>query len=294
MYKTDPTKGSTHELRTQSPNAVETRNTEPQRENTRDGKRKDVPRDDRIGIERSRSDATERNRSGTGHHAALETSGRHGGGQTMRDDPFKAHSTPAPAIDARKSLPKRLRNVPKSKHGEATRDEDRINTKENGDPHWGTIESGGGNVRRDRRARENGETRERLMSKLDSHIRHHDRHHAKHEVRHDASPTEKARTLCVNNKHDPRLRDRRYKLGTSAQCISKGFGSALYQHVEDRREFIKKFDAPYEKIINLDSILWYKNSEPPAGRHRATLPMCFQKGFGAGSAALAKKSKARA
>lgn len=39
----------------------------------------------------------------------------------------------------------------------------------------------------------------------------------------------------------------------------------------------------------LDPQLWFKNSEPPHGMQRATLPMCFQKGWGAGTAALARK-----
>ena len=45
----------------------------------------------------------------------------------------------------------------------------------------------------------------------------------------------------------------------------------------------------YEKLI--DPKLWYKNDEPPPGMQRATLPMCFQRGFGAGTAALARKLK---
>ena len=55
--------------------------------------------------------------------------------------------------------------------------------------------------------------------------------------------------------------------------------------------FIKQFTTPYKKIIDLNDVLWYKNGPPPPGKHRATLPMCFQKGFGAGSAALARKLK---
>ncbi len=112
-----------------------------------------------------------------------------------------------------------------------------------------------------------------------------------HHRLHEAHIPHNAKILCINNKHDPRLRDANYALGTSAQCISKGFGAALHQHVDDPREFVKRFDAPYEKIINLDHLSWFKNSEPPPGKHRATLPMAFQKGFGAGSAALARKLK---
>eukprot|EP00959_Pyramimonas_sp_CCMP1952_P102269 2139458-Pyramimonas_sp.AAC.1 len=45
--------------------------------------------------------------------------------------------------------------------------------------------------------------------------------------------------------------------------------------------------GPYEKLI--DPQLWFKNTAPPPGVQRATLPMCFQKGCGAGTAALARK-----
>jgi len=72
--------------------------------------------------------------------------------------------------------------------------------------------------------------------------------------------------------------------------VQKGFGSALYQEVKDVEAFIRKFDAPYEKLIELQKV-WFKNSQPPFGWQRATLPMCFQKGFGAGTAALARKLK---
>ena len=109
------------------------------------------------------------------------------------------------------------------------------------------------------------------------------------------SKTGKAGVLCVNNKHDPRLLENggRQRLGTPGQCVAKGFGAGLYQHIppDGKEAFIKQFSVPYEKIISLDNILWFKNGEPPAGRHRATLPMCFQKGYGAGSAKLARKLK---
>ena len=109
-------------------------------------------------------------------------------------------------------------------------------------------------------------------------------------------PGRKPGVLCVNNKHDPRLVENggNRRLGSPGQCIAKGFGAGLHQTIAPggKEAFIKQFDAPYEKIINLDALLWYKNSPPPRGRFRATLPMAFQKGWGAGSAALARKLKA--
>ena len=105
----------------------------------------------------------------------------------------------------------------------------------------------------------------------------------------------KQKVPCIYNKNYPRLRQSGFRLGTPAECVSKGFGSALHQKLapEKTAAFIEQFSTPYEKIINFDEVLWYKNGPPPPGKYRATLPMCFQKGFGAGSAALARKLKER-
>ena len=103
----------------------------------------------------------------------------------------------------------------------------------------------------------------------------------------------KEKVLCVNNRNDPRLHQSGFRLGSPGECVAKGFGSALHQKIAPGKTeaFIRQFSVPYEKLINLDDILWFKNGPPPLGKHRATLPMCFQKGYGAGSAALAKKLK---
>lgn len=97
---------------------------------------------------------------------------------------------------------------------------------------------------------------------------------------------------CTNNAKSPELRanggDRR--LGKPSECVQKGFGAALYQKVPDVHAFLRKFDAPYEKLVALHNI-WWKDSEPPPGMQRATLPMSFQRGWGAGTAALARKLK---
>ena len=98
---------------------------------------------------------------------------------------------------------------------------------------------------------------------------------------------EKQKVYCGNNKKARELLDGSERLGKPSQCIQKGFGAALHQPVHDVAAFLRKFDQPYEKII--DPQLWYKNSAPPPGIQRATLPMAFQKGWGAGTAALARK-----
>ena len=97
----------------------------------------------------------------------------------------------------------------------------------------------------------------------------------------------KQRPYCGNNKKARELLDGSERVGRPSECIQKGFGSALHQPVHDVAAFLRKFDGPYEKLI--EPQLWYKNSAPPLGMQRATLPMCFQKGWGAGTAALARK-----
>ena len=98
---------------------------------------------------------------------------------------------------------------------------------------------------------------------------------------------EKQKVYCGNNKKARELLDGSERLGKPSQCIQKGFGAALHQPVHDVAAFLRKFDQPYEKMI--DPQLWYKNAEPPAGIQRATLPMAFQRGWGAGTAELARK-----
>ena len=87
------------------------------------------------------------------------------------------------------------------------------------------------------------------------------------------------------------LLDGSERVGRPSECIQRGFGAALHQPVEDVDAFVRMHSGAYEKLI--DPKLWYKNSEPPDGMQRASLPMCFQKGFGAGTAALARKLRQR-
>ena len=97
----------------------------------------------------------------------------------------------------------------------------------------------------------------------------------------------KQKLYCGNNAKARELLDGSERLGKPSECIQKGFGAALHQPVHDVAAFLRKFDQPYEKLI--EPQLWYKNAEPPPGIQRATLPMAFQRGWGAGTAALARK-----
>ena len=108
---------------------------------------------------------------------------------------------------------------------------------------------------------------------------------------HTAPRKAKREVYCGNNRMASVLLDGSERVGRPSECIQRGFGAALHQHVEDVEAFVRMHSGAYEKLI--DPKLWYKNSEPPDGMQRATLPMCFQKGFGAGTAALARKLQQR-
>ena len=106
-------------------------------------------------------------------------------------------------------------------------------------------------------------------------------------LQHGKARPRKAKPYCGNNKKASGLLDGSERVGRPSECIQRGFDTALHQPVENVEAFVRMHSGPYEKLI--DPQLWFKNSEPPHGMQRATLPMCFQKGWGAGTAALARK-----
>ena len=110
---------------------------------------------------------------------------------------------------------------------------------------------------------------------------------------HVTYPPRKARSkvYCGQNKLDPSLRVNggTLEVGTRSSCFRAGFGGALHQHIHDEAEFIRKFTAPYAPLVAQK--LWYKDAPPPEseGYQPATLSQARQRGWGAGSAALARK-----
>ena len=68
-----------------------------------------------------------------------------------------------------------------------------------------------------------------------------------------------------------------------------GFGAALYQHVPDEEEFIRKFSAKYAPLM--EQKLFYKDGPVPEGYQPATLSQCRLRGWGAGSAELARRMR---
>ena len=108
-------------------------------------------------------------------------------------------------------------------------------------------------------------------------------------ARHVTHQPRKGKVYCGQNKLDPSLRVNggTLEVGTRSRCFRAGFGGALHQHVDDEAEFVRKFTAPYAPLIAQK--LWYKDGPPPEGHQPATLSQARQRGWGAGSAALARK-----
>ena len=114
---------------------------------------------------------------------------------------------------------------------------------------------------------------------------------ARSAARHVTHPPRKGKVYCGQNKLDPSLRVNggTLEVGTRSRCFRAGFGGALHQHIDDEAEFVRKFTAPYAPLIAQK--LWYKDGPPPQGEgyQPATLSQARQRGWGAGSAALARK-----
>ena len=108
-------------------------------------------------------------------------------------------------------------------------------------------------------------------------------------ARHVTHQPRKGKVYCGQNKLDPSLRVNggTLEVGTRSACFRAGFGGALHQHIDDEAEFVRKFTAPYAPLIAQE--LWYKDGPPPEGHQPATLSQARQRGWGAGSAALARK-----
>ena len=108
-----------------------------------------------------------------------------------------------------------------------------------------------------------------------------------------ATKSRKPRVYCGNNRFDPRLRANGGALdaGSRSRCFQQGFGAALFQQVPDEDAFLEKFSARYAPLV--EQRLWYKNSEVPEGYQAATLSQCRLRGWGAGSAELARRMRAK-
>ena len=103
----------------------------------------------------------------------------------------------------------------------------------------------------------------------------------------------KKKVYCGNNRFDPSLRANGGDLdvGTRSACMRAGFGAALYQHVANEEEFIRKFSARYAPLVEQN--LYFKDGPVPDGYQPATLSQARLRGWGAGSAELARRLRAK-
>ena len=112
---------------------------------------------------------------------------------------------------------------------------------------------------------------------------------------HRATKPRKPKVYCGNNKLDPQLKINggHLEIGDRGKCFQQGFGSALFQHVSDEAAFLAKYSGKYEHLV--PQRLWYKNSPAPTheGYQPATLSQCRLRGWGAGSAELARRLRAK-
>ena len=78
-------------------------------------------------------------------------------------------------------------------------------------------------------------------------------------------------------------------VGKPSQCFRRGFGAGFHREVksDEMDEFIADFAGPYEKLVNQP--LFYGDGPVPAGKIRATLSQCMQRGYGVGSMQRAKE-----
>ena len=88
--------------------------------------------------------------------------------------------------------------------------------------------------------------------------------------------------VCTNNALDKRLRENggTKRLGKPSECFRKGVGAGYYANIENEKQCLEQWTAPYKKHI--DQRLHYKDSSPPPGVVQATLPQCVSRGFAVG------------
>ena len=101
-----------------------------------------------------------------------------------------------------------------------------------------------------------------------------------------SSPTRTAKAVwCGNNKRDKKLRINggHLEIGSPHACFTRGVGGGLYQDIPPGEEeaFVEKWTMPYEKLVAQP--IWYKNTEPPHGMIKCTLPQALARGWAVGS-----------
>ena len=118
------------------------------------------------------------------------------------------------------------------------------------------------------------------------HVGRKDDHVAHTQQKNAASPK---RIYCGNNALAHELTSGQARIGKRSECFRKGVGGGLHAAIPEggTEEFIKKWTAPYRKLI--EQPLHYGDGPTPAGKFPATLSQCLARGFAVGSIQKAKK-----
>ena len=126
--------------------------------------------------------------------------------------------------------------------------------------------------------RENHDTGLQHVGRKDDHVAH-------TQQKNGASPK---RIYCGNNALAHELTSGQARIGKRSECFRKGVGGLHAAIAEGgTEEFIKKWTAPYRKLI--EQPLHYGDGPTPAGKFPATLSQCLARGFAVGSIQKAKK-----
>ena len=95
---------------------------------------------------------------------------------------------------------------------------------------------------------------------------------------------------CGNNKLDQKLKANGgdLEIGSPHVCSMRGVGGGIYQDVPPGEEeaFVEKWIQPCEKLVKQP--IWYKDSTPPPGMFKCTLPQALSRGYAVGSIQRAK------
>ena len=97
---------------------------------------------------------------------------------------------------------------------------------------------------------------------------------------------------CGNNKPYKKLKANggHLEIGSPQACFRRGVGGGIQQEIPPGKddEFVDKWlGQPYEKLV--EQPIWYKETAPPPGMFKCTLPQALARGFAIGSIQRAKK-----
>ena len=108
--------------------------------------------------------------------------------------------------------------------------------------------------------------------------------HPPRRAKSSSSPARTGKLWCGNNKLDRKLRINGgdLEIGSPHACFTRGIGGAIHQDIppEEEEAFLEKWTQPYDKLVTQP--IWYRNSEPPHGMIKCTLPQALARGWAVG------------